>query len=64
MRRSLSSILSFTTFLSLSPASIAQPSYDTGTLVGIERKIKVTPFTYVFEVVVSYYETVTYELQI
>ena len=46
------------------PASVAEPSYETGTLVGIEKKVRVTPLTYVFEVVVSYYETVTYELQI
>jgi hypothetical protein len=66
MRRSLSSflILFFVAFLLLSSASLADPSYETGTLVGIERKVKVTPLTYVFEVVVSYYETVTYELEI
>ena len=42
----------------------SEREYQTGTLVGIERKVKVTPLSYVFEVVVSYYETVTYELQL
>ncbi len=55
------SVLALFVFL---PACVAEPGYETGTLVGIEKKVKVTPLTYVFEVVVSYYETVTYQLQI
>jgi hypothetical protein len=52
-------------FMALLPASLsAQPTYQTGTLLSIERKVKITPMTYVFDVVATYYETVTYELQI
>jgi hypothetical protein len=51
--------------IALLPATLsAQPPYQTGTLLGIERKVKITPMTYVFDVVATYYETVTYELQI
>ncbi len=66
MRQVLRSFLifSYLAFLVLPSASLAEPGYETGTLLGIEKKVKVTPLTYVFEVVVSYYETVTYELQI
>ena len=32
--------------------------------LSIQRKVKITPLAYVFEVVASYYETVSYELQI
>ena len=47
------------------PATLsAQPTYQTGALLGIERKVKITPMTYVFDVVATYHETVTYELQI
>jgi hypothetical protein len=45
-------------------SAIAEPSYQSGTLLGIEKKVKITPLEYVFEVVASYYETVTYELKI
>ena len=48
----------------LSTVSLAEPTYETGTLVGIEKRVKVTPLTYVFDVVATYYETVTYRLQI
>ncbi len=48
----------------LPPVLSAEPTYQKGTLIGIERKVKITPLAYVFEVVASYYETVTYELQI
>ena len=52
-------------FMTLLPATLfAQPAYQTGTLLGIERKVKITPMTYVFNVVATYYETVTYELQV
>ena len=50
--------------LFLPPLVSAEPTYQTGTLLGIEKKVKITPMTYVFEVVASYYETVTYELEI
>jgi hypothetical protein len=51
--------------MALLPATLsAQPIYQTGTLLGIERRVKITPMTYVFDVVATYYETVTYELQI
>ena len=46
------------------PVLTAQPAYRTGTLLKIERKVKITPLEYVFDVVAAYYETVTYELQI
>ena len=66
MRRSLKLALVCLLFLPFLPSSAfaSDPVYQTGTLVGIERKVKVTPLSYVFEVVVSYYETVTYELQL
>jgi hypothetical protein len=52
-------------FIVMLPATLsAQPTYQTGTLLGIERKVKITPMTYVFDVVASYYETVTYQLKI
>ena len=51
--------------MQLSPISVfAEPTYRTGTLLHIEKKVRITPMTYVFNVVATYYETVTYELQI
>jgi len=50
--------------LLLPSALSAEPTYQSATLLGIERKVKITPMTYVFDVVATYYETVTYELQI
>jgi len=44
--------------------TIAKAEYQAGTLVSIEKKVKITPIDYIYETVVSYYETVTYELQI
>jgi hypothetical protein len=66
MRRNAKrSLVPFFLVLSLLPSvPFAEPAYQSGTLLGIEKKVKTTPLTYVFEVVVSYYETVTYELQI
>jgi hypothetical protein len=55
--------LMFLTSLALLPAS-AEPAYQTGTLLGIEKKVKITPLTYVYEAVASYYETITHELEI
>jgi len=48
----------------LLPSVNAQPAYQTGTLLGIERRVKITPLSYVFDVVATYSETVSYELQI
>jgi hypothetical protein len=50
--------------LLLPPGLFAQPAYQTGTLLNIEKKVKITPLEYVFDVVAAYYETVTYELKI
>jgi hypothetical protein len=49
--------------LLLQPA-IARAEYQSGTLVAVEKTTKITPIDYIYETVVSYYETVTYELQI
>ncbi len=57
-------IFFFLAFLVFPSAALAEPAYETGRLLGIERKVRITPLTYVFDVVVSYYETVAYELQI
>ena len=66
MRAIPSRLLRVLFFLVLAgPATVpAQPIYQTGKMMGIEKKGKITPMTYVFEVVASYYEPVTYELQI
>ncbi len=45
------------------PASAAT-DYESGTLIAIHKNVKITPIDYIYETVVSYYETVTYELQI
>ena len=45
-------------------AGNAEPVYQTGTLLGIEKKVKITPLSYVYNVVASCYETVTHELEI
>jgi len=50
--------------LLLPSALCAEPTYQTGTLLRIERRVKITPMSYVFNAVATYYETVTYELQI
>jgi hypothetical protein len=50
--------------LLLPSALSAEPTYQSATLLGIERTVKITPMTYVFDVVATYCETVTYELQI
>jgi hypothetical protein len=58
----------FATFLLLAvfcaPISEAEQNYQKGTLLGINKKMQITPLEYVFNVVAAYYETVTYELQI
>jgi hypothetical protein len=50
--------------LSLSRPAGAASDYESGTLVAIKKNVKITPIDYIYETVVSYYETVTYELQI
>jgi hypothetical protein len=42
----------------------AQAGFQTGRLVGIEKKIQITPLSYLWNTVVTYSETVTYELRI
>ena len=37
-------------FMALLPVTLsAQPNHQTGTLLGIERKVTITPMTYVFD---------------
>jgi hypothetical protein len=57
-------VVTFLAVLLVPSVCLADPNYETGTLVDIEKKVKITPLSYVFEVVASYYETVTYVLQI
>lgn len=45
-------------------ASEAQTEYQPATLLSIDRKVAVTPLAYVYNVLVSYSETVTYRLEI
>jgi hypothetical protein len=57
--------LAFALLVSLKSHSAGAASeYESGTLVAISKNVKITPIDYVYETVVSYYETVTYELQI
>jgi len=57
-------ILAFLVLVLPPSLAVEGPAYQTGILLGIEKRVTTTPLAYVFEVVVSYYETVTYELQI
>ncbi len=61
LRSSALCVVLFSLFLQ---AGLAKTEYQSGTLVAIEKTTKITPIDYIYETVVSYYETVTYELQI
>jgi hypothetical protein len=40
------------------------PSYQSGTLVSIDQQVVRTPLSYTFDVVASFYETVTYRMEV
>jgi len=39
-------------------------TFQAGTLISIDKKVVRTPLSYVFDVVASYYETVTYQMEV
>jgi hypothetical protein len=40
------------------------PSYQSGTLLSIDQQVVRTPLSYTFDVVASFYETVTYRMEV
>jgi len=40
------------------------PSYQSGTLLSIDQQVVRTPLSYTFDVVASFYETVTYRIEV
>ncbi len=64
LRPSKSAALGSFLFLLCLQTTIGKADYQAGTLVSIDKKVKIIPIDYIYETVVSYYETVTYELQI
>jgi hypothetical protein len=45
-------------------AADSKTAYHPGTLLSIDKNVVQTPLSYVFDVVASYYETVTYRMQV
>jgi len=41
-----------------------RPSYQSGTLLSINQQVVRTPLSYTFDVVASFYETVTYRMEV
>jgi hypothetical protein len=64
-RRGLLSIgVIVTVVLALIPSLHAQPIWQTGTLQAVEKKVESTPRTYIWDVVVTATDVVTYRLRI
>lgn len=42
----------------------ADPAYQPGTLLAVEKKVELTPASWLWDTVVTYHETVRYELRI
>jgi hypothetical protein len=51
-------------FVACFTSATASAQYQQGRLIAIEKHTIITPIDYIYDVVVSYYETVTYELEI
>jgi hypothetical protein len=50
--------------LLLPGACLAEPTYLSGTLLGIDKKIETTPTMWLWDTVVSSYDTVRYDLRV
>jgi hypothetical protein len=68
MRRFLSALIASLVLVLTSAAPLAaSPQTDhfqAGTLLSIDKQVVKTPMSYVFDVVATYYETVTYKMQV
>jgi hypothetical protein len=53
----------FATLL-LPAVCIAQPGYQPGTLLGIDKKVETTPAMWLWDTVVSSYDTMRYDLRV
>jgi hypothetical protein len=62
MRHTFVAVL-FATLL-LSATCIAEPIYRSGTLLGIDKKVETTPTMWLWDTVVSSYDTVRYDLRV
>ena len=54
-------VLTAATLLAASPPT---ENFQAGTLLSIDKQVVKTPMSYVFDVVATYYETVTYKMQV
>jgi hypothetical protein len=45
-------------------AGLAEPTYESGTLLEVRKKVELTPASWLWDTVVTYHEMVRYELRI